>query len=219
MGDGGGGRAARGIRLARALARLRARCARSRRARWALSHCPGPPSPPPSSSPLFTYQRAQIIEGPSTDSIRALRSTLRLPKNTTFDLVFLDHYKPLYTTDLKLLESLELIGPGTTLVADNVLKPGNPPYLAYVRASPTQKARAIEAGRGVLALYPELAENEETGGVKRNMANGYEGQEQAVEEREGERGRPEWVYESRLVRSWDPYTAEEDGIEVSRLVG
>lgn len=144
-----------------------------------------------------------------------------MPKGTTFDLVFLDHYKPLYTTDLKLLESLGLVGPGTTLVADNVLKPGNPPYLAYVRASPAQKRLALEQGKSVLALYPELARNESEEQRKkaRNMANGYEGQEQAVEEKEGERGRPEWVYESRLVRSWDPYTAEEDGIEVSKIVG
>merc|ERR1712093_862776 len=51
--------------------------------------------------------------------------------NDIIDVIFLDHYKPAYTTDLKLCESLGLISKGTTLAADNVVKPGNPPYLKY----------------------------------------------------------------------------------------
>jgi catechol O-methyltransferase len=126
----------------------------------------------------------------------------------------------LYLTDIKILESSGLIGPGTTLVADNVIKPGNPPYLAYVRASPAQKRAALEQGKPVLSLHPELASvSRDQEGKERNLANGYEGQEQMTEEREGERGEWRFVYESRLMESWDPYTAEKDGVEVSRIVG
>jgi hypothetical protein len=32
---------------------------------------------------------------------------------------------------------------GTIIVADNVVKPGNPPYLSYVRATPAQKQRDL----------------------------------------------------------------------------
>jgi catechol O-methyltransferase len=39
-------------------------------------------------------------------------------------MMFLDHYKPAYTTDLKLCEELGLIHKGTVLAADNVIKPG-----------------------------------------------------------------------------------------------
>ena len=55
------------------------------------------------------------------------------------DLMFLDHYKPAYKTDLKLCEELKLVTPGSVLAADNVIKPGNPPYLEYVRSSVEEK--------------------------------------------------------------------------------
>jgi catechol O-methyltransferase len=119
---------------------------------------------------------------------------------------------------VKILEQDELVGVGTTLVADNVIKPGNPAYLAYVRAPPAVKRRALAEKLRVVDIAPELAvghEPKEEGGVKRSMATGYEGREQEVGD---ERGDPDLVYASELLMSWDPYTAEADGVEVSRIV-
>jgi catechol O-methyltransferase len=51
-----------------------------------------------------------------------------------FDLVFLDHWKDLYKSDLQLIEQRHLIGPGSIVVADNVGKIFAPEvYLNYVR--------------------------------------------------------------------------------------
>ncbi|MBE7179632.1 MAG: class I SAM-dependent methyltransferase, partial [Terriglobus roseus] len=81
-----------------------------------------------------------VSVGSSDDSIRRLNETGGLKH---IDLMFLDHYKPAYTTDLKLCEELGLVTPGSVLAADNVIKPGNPPYLEYVRSSVDQKRKAL----------------------------------------------------------------------------
>lgn len=63
------------------------------------------------------------------------------------EILFLDHYKPAYMTDLKLCEQLGLIVPDVSvLVADNVVYPGNPPYLEYVRSTVEQKREAAKSG-------------------------------------------------------------------------
>jgi catechol O-methyltransferase len=64
----------------------------------------------------------------------------------TIELLFIDHYKPAYTTDLKLLEHHGMIVPGSVLAADNVLFPGNPPYLEYVRSTVEQKREVAKDG-------------------------------------------------------------------------
>ncbi|KAI0408013.1 S-adenosyl-L-methionine-dependent methyltransferase [Xylaria palmicola] len=78
----------------------------------------------------------KVVIGPSTDSLRRLHADGSLPQ---IDLLFLDHYKPLYTEDLKICEELGMIKVNTILAADNVVKPGNPPYLEYVRSSVARK--------------------------------------------------------------------------------
>jgi predicted O-methyltransferase YrrM len=51
-----------------------------------------------------------------------------------FDLVFLDHWKDIYKSDLQLIEQRQLLKPGSIVVADNVGKFFNPDiYLDYVR--------------------------------------------------------------------------------------
>lgn len=67
----------------------------------------------------------KVVVGSSADSIKRLHASGTLAQ---IDLMFLDHYKPAYTTDLKLCEHLKLVIPGSVLAADNVIKPGNPPY-------------------------------------------------------------------------------------------
>ena len=84
----------------------------------------------------------KVIVGASDVSIRRLYSNGTLKH---IDMMFLDHYKPAYTSDLKLCEHLGLITPGSVLAADNVIKPGNPPYLEYVRSSTKEKRDAVEA--------------------------------------------------------------------------
>jgi len=70
--------------------------------------------------------RINFVHGSSTKMIATLEGR--------FDLVFLDHWKDLYKTDLQLIEQRALIGPGSIVVADNVGKIFAPePYLNYVR--------------------------------------------------------------------------------------
>jgi catechol O-methyltransferase len=73
-------------------------------------------------------EQITFLHGPSTDIIRQL--------DGTFDLVFLDHWKDLYTTDLQLIEKRRLIKCGSIVVADNVGEIFSPhDYLNYVRNS------------------------------------------------------------------------------------
>ncbi|RCK65452.1 putative catechol O-methyltransferase 1 [Candida viswanathii] len=44
-------------------------------------------------------------------------------KYTALDFIFIDHWKDLYVPDLRVLESLNLIAPGTVLAADNITTP------------------------------------------------------------------------------------------------
>ncbi|KAL9087741.1 MAG: hypothetical protein Q9165_006508 [Trypethelium subeluteriae] len=84
-----------------------------------------------------------VIVGPSDTILRHLHETKAV---RTIDLLFLDHLKPLYTRDLRHCENFGMIRPGTTLVADDVIQPGNPQYLAYVRATSLEKKARVKAG-------------------------------------------------------------------------
>ena len=53
----------------------------------------------------------------------------------SFDFIFIDHYKDVYLRDFKLLEEHNLIQSGTMIVADNVITPGAPDYLQYIRGN------------------------------------------------------------------------------------
>jgi catechol O-methyltransferase len=131
----------------------------------------------------------KIIVGSSDESIARLYQSGQLKH---IDLMFLDHYKPAYTTDLKLCEELGLITEGSVLAADNVIKPGNPPYLEYVRSSVEQKfQKAKQSG------------NSNTEGIAETNVKMYE-------KRYGEAkfnqspGKPTLIYESKLVNSYEP---------------
>ena len=135
----------------------------------------------------------RVVVGPSSDSIRRLHQQKTLSQ---IDLMFLDHYKPAYTTDLKLCENLGLISPGSVLAADNVIKPGNPPYLEYVRSDVDRKRQVFN--------NESHEDSKFTSGFGNRWANQYR-------EREGEeslaleiKGNPNLVYESRLVNSFEP---------------
>ncbi|KAG5922293.1 hypothetical protein E4U42_005513 [Claviceps africana] len=135
-----------------------------------------------------------VVVGDSAASLRRLKTEGLF---TQIDLLFLDHYKPFYLRDIKLCEELGFVKPGTTLVADNVIKPGNPPYLAYVRGTVEQKKAdlaSVDASRSA------------------------DGQTSKTQSETDPSGNPALIYESRLVKSFEP-TGIPDGLEISHCVG
>lgn len=130
--------------------------------------------------------------GASDASLRRLHAQGKLEQG--IDLMFLDHYKPAYTTDLKLCEQLGLVRPGSVLAADNVIKPGNPPYLEYVRSSVDEKKAALAAadGNSVQARFTD------------RYAKQYQKREGDEHLDVGVQGDPHLVYKSELVNSWEP---------------
>ncbi|KAF4963234.1 hypothetical protein FSARC_8732 [Fusarium sarcochroum] len=142
---------------------------------------------------------ARVIVGPSDAGLARLHKDGTISK---IDLMFLDHYKPAYTSDLKLCERLGLVGPGSVLAADNVIKPGNPPYLAYVRSSVAEK-KAAKGGK--------------VDGFSDRTAKQYEKRE-GEEKLDETQGDPCLVYESKLVHSFEP-TGVPDAVEITRCTG
>jgi catechol O-methyltransferase len=127
-----------------------------------------------------------VMVGPSSNGIRKLHGA----GLDTIDMMFLDHYKPAYTTDLKLCEHLGLIKKGTVLAADNVIKPGNPPYLEYVRSTPQEKRKRLTEERKV-----------DTDNFAKRTAEQYGQVEELSKEAQGN---PNIIYESKLINSFEP---------------
>ncbi len=73
--------------------------------------------------------KIRIINGSLGQNIDILKNEYQ-----NFDLVFIDHSKSEYLEDLILLENNNLIISGSVIVADNVLYPGAPDYLAYIKS-------------------------------------------------------------------------------------
>ncbi|XP_058873119.1 catechol O-methyltransferase A isoform X1 [Acipenser ruthenus] len=82
--------------------------------------------------------RVQLLEGASGDLIPQLRQKHGIE---TLDFIFLDHWKDRYLPDTRLLEDCSLLRRGTVLLADNVICPGTPDYLEYVRSSPRYQSQ------------------------------------------------------------------------------
>ncbi|XP_004695030.1 PREDICTED: catechol O-methyltransferase [Condylura cristata] len=76
--------------------------------------------------------RITVILGASQDIIPQLKKKYDVD---TLDMVFLDHWKEQYLPDMLLLEECGLLRKGTVLLADNVIFPGAPKFLAHVRGS------------------------------------------------------------------------------------
>jgi catechol O-methyltransferase len=129
--------------------------------------------------------------GSSDASIQRLHATGVLKH---IDLMFLDHYKPAYKTDLKLCEELRLVTPGSVLAADNVITPGNPPYLEYVRSSVAEKRKATALTNGHSEADSRFAARQ----VKQYARRGES------EALFNSPGNPHLVYDSKLVHSFEP---------------
>lgn len=133
----------------------------------------------------------KVIIGPSDNSLRRLHKDKRINQ---IDLMFLDHYKPAYLYDLKLCEELQLVQVGTVLAADNVIKPGNPPYLEYVRSTVDKKRAALLEKNGET---PDLQFDDKYS----KMYEKREGKEKFDEDVKGD---PSLVYRSELIKSFEP---------------
>ncbi|XP_071981144.1 catechol O-methyltransferase A-like isoform X1 [Engystomops pustulosus] len=106
--------------------------------------CPLSPSSLPAQEksaekrPTGQTCKVELLVGSSTILIPQLKKKLDIEK---FDLVFIDHWKVSYLPDTKLLEECGLLKAGSVLLADNVICPGTPDYLKYVRNSPHYKSQ------------------------------------------------------------------------------
>ncbi|KAJ5343255.1 uncharacterized protein MYU51_021365 [Penicillium brevicompactum] len=143
----------------------------------------------------------RIIVGRSDVSLHKLLTSGEVAK---VELLFIDHYKPAYTTDVKLCEHLGAIGPGSVLAADNVLYPGNPPYLEYVRSSVERKREVARAGPST---------GYDTNGILERAVQSFVGKDDVPAF--ASVGNPNLVYESRLCQP----EGLQDAIEVTRCVG
>lgn len=76
--------------------------------------------------------KVTLVIGASQDIIPQLKKKYDVD---TLDMVFLDHWKDRYLPDTLLLEECGLLRKGTVLLADNVITPGAPDFLAHVRGS------------------------------------------------------------------------------------
>lgn len=145
----------------------------------------------------------KVVVGSSDEGIARLAASGQLKH---VDLVFLDHYKPAYTTDLKLCEELGLVTKGSVLAADNVVNPGNPPYLKYVRSSVEEKVK--DAGEGGPVNLNGIA------GTNVTMYEKRYGKAKFSESK----GNPYLQYESQLINSFEP-TGVPVGLHAQALRG
>jgi catechol O-methyltransferase len=122
----------------------------------------------------------EVRVGPCRESLRKLRQTY---PTGVVDVLFIDHAKLEYVNDLKLCEELNLVGPGTTVIADNVISPGVPDYCEYVRTPTSHKIEKVQNEK--LSFLNE-------------------------DSRDRSFGNPYLVYETRLIDSFQP-TGEKVG--------
>lgn len=114
-----------------------------------------------------------IVEGPCRKTLRQLSQNPEYA--APWDIIFLDHTKLAYLDDLKLCEKLELVAPGTVVLADDMIQPGNPAYSSYVRAPTSVKRHSISS----------LGED-------------------GTESNDGAFGNPDLVYETQMLEGLQP---------------
>ncbi|XP_053862861.1 catechol O-methyltransferase isoform X1 [Malaclemys terrapin pileata] len=74
--------------------------------------------------------KVKILEGPSETIIPQLKKKHEVD---TLDFVFLDHWKDRYLPDTILLLDHGLLRKGSVILADNVIVPGAPEFIKYIR--------------------------------------------------------------------------------------
>jgi catechol O-methyltransferase len=81
------------------------------------------------------------------------------------------------------------------MAADNVIKPGNPPYLEYVRSTVEEKKHVIAIGRSADGVDARFEDRTSKQFVKREGVSKLD---------DGRVGNPMLVYESQLINSFEP---------------
>lgn len=101
------------------------------------------------------------------------------------------------------------------------MKPGNPAYLSYVRATPSLKQAALSSPR--LTSQPPATPNPTTDEAwETAFRDGPLAETRwTPDEADGVQadGDPALVYSSEMLDGWDPYTGEKDACEVSICTG
>ncbi|KAI9144088.1 putative catechol O-methyltransferase [Paraphysoderma sedebokerense] len=82
-----------------------------------------------------------LIVSPFSDGHKQLKEKYGIQN---VDVFFIDHWKDLYLSDCKVILGSGLAKKGTLLIADNVIYPGAPDYLEFVRSHPKLKSRMID---------------------------------------------------------------------------
>ena len=77
---------------------------------------------------------------------------------SSLDMIFIDHEKEIYLSDLWLLEELKVMTTGNPIVVtDNVIYPGAPEFMEWVQASPEKKREIVkESDTGSLTPNTDL---------------------------------------------------------------
>ena len=145
----------------------------------------------------------RFVVGSSSKSLIAEYGAGRLSKA---DMIFLDHYKPAYVRDLKICESLGLVCEGTILAADNVVKPGNPAYLEYIRSTVDEK-------RTLLQILPH--KYTDASALPKTTTENHKDNSEEEPELPGD---PDLLYENHLVSGFEP-SGVPDAIEISVCKG
>jgi catechol O-methyltransferase len=83
----------------------------------------------------------KVVVGSADDSLKRLQAEGKLK---SIDMLFLDHVEKLYDSDFRVAESLGLLKGGSTIIADNVVRPGAPEYRKFVRSHPGLESRGIK---------------------------------------------------------------------------
>jgi catechol O-methyltransferase len=98
----------------------------------------------------------RIVVGTSNEVLREL--IMESKAINTVELIFIDHWQDLYRPDLWLLEELNVLKPGKSLLlADNVIHPGAPVYLEWIYATPQEKKDILSKSNvGSLKPNPSL---------------------------------------------------------------
>jgi len=85
----------------------------------------------------------EVRVGSAEDVLRTMVTTGATENPNAMDLIFLDHVKQFYHQDTKIAEEVGVVRKGTWMVADNVIFPGCPDYLTYVRSDAGKYASAF----------------------------------------------------------------------------
>jgi len=86
--------------------------------------------------------KVKVLVGASNNILPLLREKYNIE---AIDVLFIDHWKDIYLRDIKLVEELKLLRSGSVVMADNIIIPGVPDYLAYMQSSPKYESKLIEA--------------------------------------------------------------------------